>query len=172
MRRSATLVPIFLLAAACSSTSGTGGTGSTTDPSSGDRIISTPSSPAPSISASASGSGETEIESEDSALGPILTDSEGRTLYLFLQDRNATSTCAGSCAQTWPAVTTTGTPKAGDGVSGKLGTSERADGTTQVTIAGHPLYTYASDAAPGDTNGQGVGQVWFVVSPKGSPVKH
>jgi predicted lipoprotein with Yx(FWY)xxD motif len=171
MRRSAMLLPLFLLAVACSSTSGTGGTGSTTDPSTGDRIISTPSSPAPAIS-SASGSGETEIESEDSAFGPILTDSQGRTLYVFLQDANGTSTCEGSCAQTWPAVTTTGTPKAGDGVTGKLGTSERGDGTTQLTIEGHPLYTYANDAAPGDTNGQGVGEVWFVVSPKGSPVKH
>jgi predicted lipoprotein with Yx(FWY)xxD motif len=161
---------MLLLAVACSSAKGTGGTAVTTEPSTGDRIISTPTSPAPTISASDSGG--TEIETQDSALGTILADSQGRTLYLFLKDRNGTSSCDGSCAQTWPALTTTGTPTAGDGVSGKLGTSERTDGTAQVTIAGHPLYVYANDAAAGDTNGEGVGGVWFVVSPGGQPVKH
>ena len=61
---------------------------------------------------------------------------------------------------------------AGDGVDGSLlGTTERDDGTTQVTYDGQPLYVFASDAAPGDTNGQGVGEVWFVVGPDGKTIE-
>jgi len=43
------------------------------------------------------------------------------------------------------------------GISGKLGTITRADGTMQVTYNGMPLYFWVHDAKAGDTSGQGIG---------------
>jgi predicted lipoprotein with Yx(FWY)xxD motif len=104
-----------------------------------------------------------------SAFGDILTDAEGRTLYLFQSDTNGTSTCVDDCEATWPPLT--GAVVAGDGIDGsQLGSTQRADGTTQATYAGHPLYYFSGDQAQGDTNGQGIGDVWFVVGPDGSAI--
>ena len=104
-----------------------------------------------------------------STFGDILTDGEGRTLYLFKSDANGTSTCVDDCEATWPPLT--GTVVAGDGLNGsQLGSTQRADGTNQVTYAGHPLYYFSGDQAQGDTNGQGIGDVWFVVGPDGSAI--
>lgn len=115
---------------------------------------------------------ETEVKAEDSALGTILTDSKGNTLYVFLNDTNGESTCYDDCAANWPAFEATGELAAGNGVDASLlGTTERTDGTTQVTYNGHPLYHFAGDQQPGDTNGQGVGGVWYVVSPEGDAVE-
>lgn len=101
-----------------------------------------------------------------SAFGDILVDGAGRTLYLFDSDTDATSTCVDDCASTWPALS--GDATAGAGVAaGQLGVTQRSDGTTQTTYAGRPLYHFAGDQAPGDTNGQGVGDVWWVVGPDG-----
>jgi len=111
------------------------------------------------------------VQTGETALGMILTDAEGLTLYVFGADENGESTCYDDCAATWPALTVDGEPVAGDGLDpSKLGTNERTDGTVQVTYGGLPLYHFASDAAPGDTNGQGIGDVWFVVSPEGEPI--
>jgi predicted lipoprotein with Yx(FWY)xxD motif len=105
-----------------------------------------------------------------SSLGSILTDSSGRTLYLYQKDSGTASVCTGSCAALWPPLTTTGTPTAGSGVTGSmLGTTMRADGSTQVTYNGHPLYLYVGDSGPGQTNGQGV-QDFFVVNGSGNKV--
>jgi predicted lipoprotein with Yx(FWY)xxD motif len=102
---------------------------------------------------------------------PILTDSKGMTLYIFLNDTSASSTCSGACANNWPALLTNGAPIAGNGVdSTKLGTTVRADGTTQVTYNGHPLYYFSKDVQPGDINGQGIKNVWYVVSPAGDAI--
>jgi predicted lipoprotein with Yx(FWY)xxD motif len=105
-------------------------------------------------------------------LGQILTDSNGNTVYVFDKDSNGKSACSGSCAGVWPPVTTSGSPKAGQGViASKLGTTKRSDGSTQVTYAGHPLYTYTSDTSPGDTTGNGInsfGALWHAVLPNGS----
>jgi predicted lipoprotein with Yx(FWY)xxD motif len=107
-------------------------------------------------------------------LGTYLADSKGRTLYEFANDTSSTSTCSGSCATYWPPVTSTGAPVAGAGVtSGMLGTTMRADGTTQVTYSGHPLYLYAGDAKAGDTKGQGLnasGGLWWLLSPAGARI--
>jgi predicted lipoprotein with Yx(FWY)xxD motif len=110
--------------------------------------------------------------SESGAMGQVLTDGEGRTLYLFTQDTAGASTCSGSCAENWPPYTIeSGEPMAGEGVDqAMLGTITRDDGTTQVTYNGHPLYYYAEDAAPGDMNGQGVGDVWYTVDAMGNQV--
>jgi predicted lipoprotein with Yx(FWY)xxD motif len=114
----------------------------------------------------------TTLNVATSSLGQILIDAEGRTLYLFMRDSNNTSNCTGGCAQTWPPLLVTGTPTGGLGVeASKIGTTSRSDGGTQVTYNGHPLYHYAQDSAPGDTEGQGVGGNWFVVSPQGEAIQ-
>lgn len=102
--------------------------------------------------------------------GRVLTDAEGFTLYRFDNDTNRppTSTCYDGCAETWPPVLAEGDVVV-DGVDESLvGTVERADGTTQVTVAGWPLYYYALDTAPCETNGHGVGEVWFIAAENGS----
>jgi predicted lipoprotein with Yx(FWY)xxD motif len=96
------------------------------------------------------------------------------TLYLFEKDTGMKSTCNGACATFWPPVTTEGAAKVGSGLdAGKLGTTARTDGETEVTYNGHPLYYYAGDKQPGDTTGQGLnafGALWYVVSPAGREV--
>ena len=105
-------------------------------------------------------------------LGTYLTSVNGRTLYLFGQDTGTTSTCVGTCTENWPPLLTRDAPKAaGQAQPAKLGTTARSEGATQVTYAGHPLYLFIGDTAPGQTNGQGVnafGGLWYVVSPAGT----
>ena len=104
--------------------------------------------------------------------GSFLIDAKGMTLYLYTKDSAGTSVCTGGCANNWPPLTVTGQPSAGTGVTASLiGTTTRADGSTQVTYNGHPLYYYKSDSAAGDKNGQGVGGVWYVVSATGDAMK-
>jgi predicted lipoprotein with Yx(FWY)xxD motif len=107
-------------------------------------------------------------------LGTILTDARGRTLYLWVADKGGMSSCSGACAQAWPPLTTAGRAMAGNGAQASmLGTTRRADGTLQVTYAGHPLYYYAGDTAAGQTTGQASDQFgadWFVVAPNGHAI--
>lgn len=105
----------------------------------------------------------------ESDFGPILSDADGNVLYLFTPDEGGESTCYDACADSWPPLL--GSPSPGDGVDESLlGTTERSDGSIQVTYAGWPLYYFAADAAAGDTNGQGLNSVWFVVSPDGEAI--
>ncbi|WP_137287345.1 COG4315 family predicted lipoprotein [Halorussus salinisoli] len=97
--------------------------------------------------------------------GVILTDDEGMTLYRFTQDERGESTCYDQCAEAWPPLTVEGSPTIPDGLPGEFGTTERDDGSMQVTYDGMPLYTFANDQRPGDANGQGANDVWFVVNP-------
>jgi predicted lipoprotein with Yx(FWY)xxD motif len=107
-----------------------------------------------------------------SDLGTFVADAEGMTLYFFLNDTGSESTCYDQCAGNWPAYTTQGEPQAGAGIDASLvGTTTRADGTVQVTYNGKPLYHFAGDESPGDTNGQGIGDVWFVASAAGEPIR-
>jgi predicted lipoprotein with Yx(FWY)xxD motif len=109
---------------------------------------------------------------EDSELGQIVVDAEGRTLYRFLSDTGSDSTCYEDCEDSWPPLTVEGDPVAGEGIDGSLlGTTEREDGSLQVTLDGHPLYHFSGDEAAGDTNGQDIGDVWYVVSPDGEAVE-
>jgi predicted lipoprotein with Yx(FWY)xxD motif len=104
-------------------------------------------------------------------LGPIVVDAKGFAVYDFHKDKGTTSSCYGSCAGVWPPVLTEGAPTAGEGASGaKLGTTERKDGTTQVTYAGHPLYTYVADKKPGEANGNdfsSFGAQWYALKGNG-----
>ena len=93
------------------------------------------------------------------------------TLYLYTKDTPNTSSCIDTCIDTWPPLLTNGKPRAGTGVdASKLGTLVRSDGTTQVTYNGWPLYYYSNDVNSGDTTGQKVDGVWFVISPAGAQI--
>jgi predicted lipoprotein with Yx(FWY)xxD motif len=123
------------------------------------------------IGHAAAGAGAAAVKTRHAKLGTFLVDGQGRTLYLFQKDRTRKSTCSGDCAAAWPPVLTTGAPKgAGGARKALLGTTRRADGTTQVTYQGQPLYRFAQDAKPGDLKGQGVnafGARWYAVAPSG-----
>jgi predicted lipoprotein with Yx(FWY)xxD motif len=148
------LAAVALMAAACGSTS----TGSSAGSSS-------PPAAAPSSSA---GSSAAALKTAKIGGATVLTDAKGFTLYSFVPDTSTTSNCNGSCAQYWPPVK--GPVTAGSGVTGHLGTITRSDGSTQATYAGHPLYTYVGDTAPGQAKGNGLnlsGGVWHEVTVSG-----
>jgi predicted lipoprotein with Yx(FWY)xxD motif len=106
---------------------------------------------------------------KNSKYSSFLVDGKGMTLYLFTKDTPGTSTCYDKCATAWPPLLTNGTPVAGTGVdASKFGTTTRTDGTTQVTYNGWPLYYFAKDQQPGDTTGDGVGSVWYLITPSGA----
>jgi len=108
------------------------------------------------------------------ALGDVLVDRRGRTLYLFTGDSGATSACTYACAVNWPPLRVRGTPLVGSGAKpSDIGRTARPNGISQLTYNGHPLYTFVNDKQPGDTNGEGInafGGSWFAVSPAGATV--
>ena len=125
-----------------------------------------------STSTVAAGTAATVATAEVGQLGTVLVDGDGRTLYLFTNDTDTSSTCSGDCAATWPALTTKGDATGGTGAQASmLGTTTRDDGTTQVTYDGHPLYLYSGDTAAGDANGEGIGDIWFAVTVQGTPAQ-
>ena len=118
--------------------------------------------------ASAAAGGKTyEIAAATGTVGSYLTGEGGKTLYTFKPDSANTSTCTAGCATAWPPFTASAqdTLKAGAGVSGKLTTFARPDGTMQVAYNGVPIYYFSGDAKAGETNGQGVIGKWFVAAP-------
>jgi predicted lipoprotein with Yx(FWY)xxD motif len=123
-------------------------------------------------SSSAGGSGSTSTSSpvattagsslKTATIGgaTVLTNAQGFTLYSFAPDTPTTSNCNGTCAQNWPPVKG---PATAAGVTGTFGTITRADGSTQATFDGHPLYAFAGDTAPGQNKGNGLnaaGGLW------------
>ena len=125
--------------------------------------------------AAAATQSSTTVSSATSKLGRILADSRGRTLYLFENDKRGHSSCAGACATYWPPLLTRGKPTAARAAKqALLGTTRRADGTTQVTYAGHPLYRFVQDTKPGQTTGQDLhdfGAGWYVLAPAGTKIE-
>ena len=106
--------------------------------------------------------------------GPILVDDEGLALYLFLNDSQdgESSTCTDDCAVQWPPLLSQGSLIAGEDVdSTLLGILQREDGSIQVTYNAWPLYRFHGDATLGDTNGQGLEGLWFLVTPAGEAVR-
>lgn len=153
---SAGLAAAALMVAAC----GSSGSGSTAAAGS-----SAPSA-APASSAAASG---TMLKTAKIMGATVLTNGQGFTLYWFAPDTSTASKCNGSCATFWPPVK--GPATAGPGVTGKLGTITRSDGTVQAAYNGHPLYTYKADTAPGQAKGNGInasGGVWHEVTVSGA----
>jgi len=112
-----------------------------------------------------------EVVSDDE-LGDILADGDGNVLYMFDNDTQGAgaSSCYDGCADNWPPLTVDDEAVAGENVTAELTTFERGDGSTQVAANGWPLYTFANDENPGDTTGQGVGDIWWVLDPAGNPV--
>jgi len=108
---------------------------------------------------------------KDPILGDILVDGNGMTLYMFTKDEADKSNCNADCLAKWPPLLTQGTPVLGAGVDASLvGSTALADGTLIVTYNHMPLYFWVNDMKAGDTTGQNVGGVWFVVNPAGEPV--
>jgi predicted lipoprotein with Yx(FWY)xxD motif len=109
------------------------------------------------------------------ALGKVLVDARGRTLYLFEKDKRGRSACYGGCATYWPPLVSSAKPRAARGVRASLlGVTRRTDGKRQVTYAGHPLYTFSLDTRAGQTSGQGLtdfGGTWSAVAASGRAVK-
>ncbi|MGH8986479.1 MAG: hypothetical protein ACRDY6_21780 [Acidimicrobiia bacterium] len=106
----------------------------------------------------------------DTALGEVLVDTDGKTLYLFTNDQGTTTGASADLQQAWPPLTVEAEDDVvgGEGVDeALLGTAEQADGRIWVTYNGHLLYRFSGDAAAGDTTGQGLGDVWFAVTPAG-----
>jgi predicted lipoprotein with Yx(FWY)xxD motif len=150
---SAGLAAVALVIAACGSSSS-----SSTPPA---------SSAAPASSAPAASGAALKTASIGGVM--VLTNASGRTLYWFVPDTPTKSNCNGSCATFWPPVK--GPVTAGSGVTGKLATITRTDGSTQATYNGHPLYTYSGDSAAGQNKGNGLnvsGGVWHEVTVSGA----
>jgi predicted lipoprotein with Yx(FWY)xxD motif len=108
------------------------------------------------------------IKTMHTSKGTVLVNASGMTVYWFAKDTSRKSRCNGSCAKYWPPVL--GTSASGSSLPRGFGTIKRADGQTQITYAGHPLYTYAGDTASGQINGNGLdasGGWWWAATPTG-----
>ena len=109
------------------------------------------------------------------ALGNVLVDARGRTLYLFENDKHGKSACYGACATYWPPLISSAKPRPGRGVHASLlGVTKRANGKRQVTYAGHPLYTFIADKKAGQTTGEGLtnfGAAWDAIAANGRAVE-
>ncbi|HUO73526.1 MAG TPA: hypothetical protein VMU39_22345 [Solirubrobacteraceae bacterium] len=172
------LLPILVMSGAL--VAGCGSSSSTSSTTVAAASSSTPSAPA-STTAAATTSSSTSASApaiaittkHDKKLGTILAaGSKELTVYLFEADKGSTSACSGACAKFWPPVTGTATA-AGRASASDLGTITRADGTTQVTYKGHPLYYFVKDKDDGDAYGEGstaFGAGWYVLSPSGNKV--
>ncbi|HKJ59652.1 MAG TPA: hypothetical protein VKA37_10500, partial [Halobacteriales archaeon] len=116
------------------------------------------------------GSDATVKAASNPAYGDVLVDTDGNSLYMFDPDEQGASTCYDDCASAWPPLTVESEDalSAGSDVTADLGTTERDDGSLQVTADGWPLYYFARDEETGDVNGQGVFNVWWVLRPDGS----
>ena len=127
------------------------------------------------IAAARPAAGSTTVTTARTGLGVIVVDHSGRSLYLFEKDKHGASACSGACAAYWPPLLTRGTPTAAGGARASLlGVTRRADGTRQVTYAGHPLYRFAGDTRRGQTQGEGshtFGAGWDALTPAGHKIE-
>jgi len=103
--------------------------------------------------------------------GTVLTNADGMSLYLYMEDVDGELACVGACTNNWPPVLIEGEPAVAEGLDDAVAaTVIRGDDARQLTYGGHPLYTYVRDREPGDTNGQALGDAFFLVSPDGTAV--
>jgi predicted lipoprotein with Yx(FWY)xxD motif len=160
----------LLVLAGCGSSSKTASTATSAQaaaaPATAAPTTAAPTTAAPATAASAAAA----LGTRSTALGVVVVDANGRTLYRFDRDTagSNTSACTGSCSTTWPPAAVTGTPTAGAGITGTVGVITRSDGTQQLTLDGHPLYRFSGDQAPGDTHGNGIGGIWHAVLASGA----
>ena len=167
-------LPLFL--AACSGTGGLYGGGSSTPAATSSAgspagsAVATPAATAPPAATPAPAVAPASVIARGSALGTILANTSGRTLYYFLPERGGRIVCSSSaCTAFWPPSLTSNTnPTGGAGVTGQLSVIMRAGGADQISYNTWPLYTFAGDKAAGQTNGQGVvgfGGKWLAATP-------
>ncbi|MFP3463568.1 hypothetical protein R5O87_22245 [Arthrobacter globiformis] len=128
---------------------------------------------APEPGMSTTPAANTELKTANSTAGQIVVDKNGMSVYFFTKDvkDSGKSSCTDACAAAWPAVTTKAASPTVEGVSGKIGSINAADGSKQITINGMPVYYYAKDKKAGDILGQGVNNAWYLVSPAGEMLK-
>ena len=107
-----------------------------------------------------------DVTVKATSLGQIIVDGKGMTAYYYDLDvpNSGVSTCTGGCLTHWPLITAAGSSPVVVGIEAKVSVIASSN---QIEINGRPIYTFAGDAQPGDTHGQGAGGVWFVVSPAG-----
>ncbi|WP_242360503.1 hypothetical protein [Anaeromyxobacter sp. SG17] len=117
------------------------------------------------LAGGARAAGDTVTVAKSDKVGSYLTDDKGMTLYVFKMDAGGKSACAGPCVANWPIYYREKVEPAGGPSAGDFGTITREDGKKQTTYKGKPLYTFVGDKKPGDTNGQGVKDVWVVAAP-------
>ncbi len=157
------------LAAAAVVLTACGSNGSPTDPATSDPGTSVP---AASVAAQANaGTGSVAVKKMRTSTGTVLVNAAGLTLYWFAKDTPTQSNCHHSCAVYWPPVLGTAAAAAGTSLPHGFGTIKRADGKTQATYDGHPLYTYAGDTSAGQVNGNDLkasGGLWWAVTPSGA----
>ena len=134
-------------------------------------LLVTAGSAAAVLAAPSATSAHAKVEIVNTKLGKVIANGRAHTLYMFGKDKKSKSACFGACAQAWPPLTTSGTPKASAGITAsKLGTTSRGKGVKQVTYNGHPLYLFVKDTGARQTNGQGInafGGKWSALSPTG-----
>jgi predicted lipoprotein with Yx(FWY)xxD motif len=142
---------------------------------SGAKPTTAPATPAPTTAAATPApAGGSVVMLAANALGQIVVDANGRTLYAFTPDEaGGIPTCNDQCAANWPALLVTGTFTVGAGLDqSKFTTVARTDNAgDQLKFAEYPLYYFSGDSAAGQTNGQGVGGKWFVVGADGEQIK-
>ncbi|MFI8414248.1 hypothetical protein ACIGB6_17460 [Paeniglutamicibacter gangotriensis] len=133
----------------------------------------TTSAPATSDPASSPAAATADLMTGDSSLGTIVVDGEGMSLYYFTKDTKDTTTsaCTGDCLVAWPIAVASGDTSTVEGVTGEVGTIDSPEGEKHLTLNGMPLYYFAQDTKPGDVTGQGVNDVWYVVTPAGEMIK-
>ena len=159
----AALATLALLAAGCGddddADTSSSTTEATTETTAGDDTTSTTAE---------DGSSTVLIGTEETDIGSVLTDSDGLTLYVFDPDGEGAPTCTGACAEEWPPLVAENIETHGE-LDIDASSVESGD-STQVTINGRPVYRYAGDSAPGDTNGQGIGGIWWALDVDGNPI--
>lgn len=132
----------------------------------------TSAAPAATAAATSGGAADAAVKvARVQGFGLFLTDNADRTLYAYANDTKDNATCTAACAQEWPPFIAHATPQAPSNINASLLTTfKRSDGTLQVEYDSHPLYYFSGDQNPGDIKGQGIGNVWHVLSPRGNPM--
>jgi len=175
LKRTGILLAFIMIVVVISSCGGGTGTTSTggdqsSTPTSAATTGAYNSTPASTPTSATSSTGNVVVKTASATVGgksvTILTDAKGMTLYYFTPDTASKTACTGGCAGTWPPLlfTGSGNPASEPKLAGELEIYPNANGK-QVIYNDHPLYTYGGDSAAGQTNGQGIGGKWFVVTP-------
>lgn len=169
--RGSVLITAALAAAAlagCGSTSGGAAPSSVT----GATTAATATGGASQGSSGSAPASTTDLATAKSSLGQIIVDGRGMSVYVFDKDvaNSGKSSCTGGCLTLWPPVIAKGSTPSVSGIAGKIGTLTTADGTKQLTVNGLPVYYYSKDTEAGDVYGQGVANLWWVLSPSGEKI--